>query len=257
VSKPWNCPKCGPVKDALYGEDAEFHCSSLDCDRVVRILTREELRGGEKWTARSTLSQGEKAKRAKAARIENAEKARAAKADADRGRKILAGMRARNKRRGRARPAKAAAAEPGSTASKGTGGNGVGKKTAKKSSRVGRCRWCDEDKWLLKNDPPSCPACWHARNDRDRPANKKARKRRAKPEASPPKRRKRRAKPEAVEVVDEIEREGAAIVSCGRALEGLSRDAMERVLWNVAHRFREDLGINPAGPRLLLGDDDA
>ncbi len=38
----WSCPKCGPVSDALYGDDEVFHCSSLECDRVVEILTPEE-----------------------------------------------------------------------------------------------------------------------------------------------------------------------------------------------------------------------
>lgn len=57
--KIWTCPSCGPVADALYGIDETFHCSGLDCDAVVAILTEaEKVRPKYHFTSRSFEPKG-------------------------------------------------------------------------------------------------------------------------------------------------------------------------------------------------------
>ncbi len=52
-SGPWTCPKCGPLPvraQPLYGEDERHHCPNLDCDKVVTLLTKEDLEPTERRT---------------------------------------------------------------------------------------------------------------------------------------------------------------------------------------------------------------
>lgn len=48
---PWTCPSCGPLPQRaqpLYGEDERHHCPNLDCDKVVTLLSKEDLEPAEK-----------------------------------------------------------------------------------------------------------------------------------------------------------------------------------------------------------------
>src|SRR5690606_31006465 len=50
---PWTCPKCGPLParaQPLYGEDERHHCPNLDCDKIVTLLSKEDLEPTERRT---------------------------------------------------------------------------------------------------------------------------------------------------------------------------------------------------------------
>lgn len=187
VGEPiWTCSKCGLVPGALFGTDERFHCSSLDCDLVVRVLTDEEAKTSvvkSEWKSDSDRSDEEREARRRAwaeSRNKAAESAQASARESAResaqaskqGKEILATMKARNETR------RSSVAKKKTKKAK-QGGDGGSK------SRRGKCETCKEIKWLLRKDPLTCAGCYRAENPPDH--SKDAAKKRGTPKPQTPK----------------------------------------------------------------------
>lgn len=216
----WHCKSCGDLGDdrPLHGSDDQWHCPRWDCDATCSWIESERVK-----RSRRKLTVEEKNRlsfeKAAARRKDRAE----TKKSTAHGRQVLANMVARRTRE---------------TTSKGNGGAVKDKAKSEAAKRAavtrrGICATCGVEKYILRNEPPTCTACY-----------------KASPEYNPKPRTSRKKKE--VSIADELTREVQAIEKCDRALDGLGPEAIERVLRWVAHRYRPELTmLRPNEARLL------
>lgn len=216
----WTCPACGPIEDALPGDPGEFHCSGLECDERVEMIPLCE----RPKTAMKKAYPDQKKGRPPKSKAENERRAIAE------GREILERMN--NRAKGKPKPKKE---------------SDVAK------SRHGKCSTCEQDKWLLRADPPTCAKCYRAVNPPQRKKKvevevRPTKVKEAKPEPtveSKPKKKRKKRRPNKKKVqVDDLRLECGAIENVSRGLEGLNPQAVERVLTYVLTRMsqRNELG---------------
>lgn len=206
----WTCPACGPIKDALPGAPGEFHCSGLDCDERVEMIP---LCARPKPMRKQAYPEAKKGRPPKS-KAENERRA------TEEGRAILARMNNRQK----GQPPKPK------------------KESDVAKSRNGKCSTCDQDKWLLRADPPTCAGCYRAVNPPKRKkanAKKKIKLESVRVEPVKKKRKKRRPNKKKEEQVDDLRLECDAIENVSRSLDGLSPQAVERVLTYALTRMSQ------------------
>jgi len=253
----WNCPKCGKVADPLYGEDDKFHCSGLDCDEIVRILTDDDIAKPTLEEHRKALGRGTFIRDTFPRRKKTTS---SSPTNGLSGPEIMRRMAARNK-----------AHQAHRKGEKVRRPNVVKKND---SSRHGLCSVCDQDKWLLSMDPVNlCAGCFRAENPPDHSGDaavkrakkskakkapvkeglaKKKTRRAPKPKAPVVKRKTRRAqvakRPKRRASDDNLSQEVQAIEDVCRAIDQLTPKEIERVLRFSLSRYQDTYGMPVMGP---------
>lgn len=152
----WLCPKCGPVTEGLPDEDGNPRCPNEGCDKKIKYAGREE----PKKVSPLKPTVEEQAERIAALQAKNAEAQSKLREDAAKSREILAGMEEREKLRklGVAAPAKAPAPST-PVEEQATVPAPPPKKSTSTLINLGRCGLCQEEKSLIRRDPPRCALC--------------------------------------------------------------------------------------------------
>lgn len=230
--KIWNCPRCGPVDGPLYGDDQQFHCSSLDCDLVVHVLAEAERnppkRDPKKYTQGATTSHP-KRKKLSFDDKESRERGRAVLATIETRRRRREGLPAKRRRRRKTKERRRV-----STEGKATEDEDKKKDQRSQEARMGFCDSCHEERWLLRKNPPTCSSCWHKQNPDH------ARSARAAKAAKTVKAKKRRGKKgqgKKLDADEALDEEVEAMRAVGAALADLPVPAIDRVLRWAVRRY--------------------